>query len=654
MKPILVFLVIVMSIIFFATQCTDSPKSTEPKNDDSAVNKPEDKGVASVPLAKMPPLAQEIFVQRSEPDKDGNNLIVSVRLQETDKRFDNMKELTLNVDSGRVIRFTRDNDGLLSTRIKVVENEFVSLVQTSNRLIQSKKDFTETIFVKRSAVKVRRQPFDLQLFRRNVRVPLDISFQSIIDNTTLPDIRKKSLMVTDLSVIADPTRTFDPCAKSGKADGAWSFQTLINNMVNGNGDAQTFLINWVQTSLFSASLLSSSNDAATDRKVSRERFVRAWMRNSGLQDPGPTPPASWADSALLVEAFPVRLTAIINRIDLRDNSAYTGADDAFGEGRFVFCFAEPGDCNGGNNGPGTMTFIFEYGVPLQGCFSRLNYAKKWWALREVSFGDAFNAQLESITNVFASANAAPSRPNGSSLNHLRTNDFLAGQVDIDANPWDIRQFEIDAATHLLKLTPPNREPMVGSNGANAERTFFDHDKFVKLVQFANGLPFPFPENPVYEIPVDLQGNHAPMPVLPSTQYLWRNSTADQTNVFTPANRREFSLNTCSGCHKSETDNVFTHVKPRRTDLAAQLSGFETGMGNDDDPTDDDTQDIGTIQVNDIVPGNAEPKFFNEALRRGQDLEKAIFGSLCIRERPFPQLLVSIVETLRFAPVNMEH
>ncbi|HIG01992.1 MAG TPA: hypothetical protein EYQ66_11910 [Myxococcales bacterium] len=51
---------------------------------------------------------------------------------------------------------------------------------------------------------------------------------------------ERALMVRDLSVVADPSRTFDPCdtdgdGATGDPNGAWSFKTLMGQMANTAG-----------------------------------------------------------------------------------------------------------------------------------------------------------------------------------------------------------------------------------------------------------------------------------------------------------------------------------------------------------------------------------------------------------------------------------
>ena len=69
---------------------------------------------------------------------------------------------------------------------------------------------------------------------------------------------ERALMIRDLSVIADPSRTFDPCdtdadGLTGNPNGAWSFKTLMANMANTLATGvpldlfvQQWLMGWAQ------------------------------------------------------------------------------------------------------------------------------------------------------------------------------------------------------------------------------------------------------------------------------------------------------------------------------------------------------------------------------------------------------------------------
>ena len=659
---LLTSILLVLSIVMLTTNCQNSPQQTAQTNQTEA-----ERAVVTDQLnfEVAPPIVEQLFIKRLDsPDSAGNNILLIAKFPESETRLRTLPALIVNLDGQRRVSFAdngirgdlRAADGQFTAALKVDENALSNLMKRNNELVQ-KKEGIEAAFVGRSAVKRKLSPFLIDSFKRGFVIPFDLVFTSIVDGTTLPDIRDKSLMITNTSVVEDLTRTYDPCrTPKGNANGVWSFRTLVANMSNGFSTPEQFLVDWVDNFLFSLHTLPLSGDATTNRLPSKTKLIRAWLKNCAIPLPAAGLPAGWQTSPLLkAQEFPVRLLAIINRLDLRGNSGYGGFSNS-GEGRFVFCFIDSNApaCSNGNNGPGTMTFILEYGVPLKNCVAVKDYATKWWNLRTTPFGAGFNTALESITKVFTDANANPSRPNKSALNHFRTNDFLRTPPNIAQDPWDIRDFEIDATSHKLKIIHPNKEPMEKSNGAVAGVI---PAKLASLVTFVNGLPITAANpSPPYTIPNDIQGQHAPMRVSLAARYNWRGGAAPLTII--PLNRREFSLNTCSGCHKGETNNPFTHVRPRLIGGAAPLSGFMTGLGPDDNATPVDLLDnnpMGSFFVTDPGPTPLpNQKEFNEALRRAIDLEKLIFGTACQPVINIPQELVAIHHIFKFRPLNMEH
>ena len=652
-------MVMVLSVLLLATNSRDSNSETtssSKKSSNSFVlpeQMPQD-------FTQNPPIAQQLFIQKLRaPDAQGNTVLVFAKFDDREPRIKELSGLSINLSPNKIINFNDEGrngdekarDGQFTVPLKLDDEEIKALF-TRNNAALDKKGRREVEFVGRSAIFKDLSALNFDNFSRGALIPLPPAFTSIVDASNIKSIRDKSLMITDVSVVQDLQRTYDPCrSPKGNVNGVWSFGRLITNMANQGSTGVTpkdFLTDWVDRFLFSAHSHPVSTDATTNRLAAKTQLVKAWMKNSGIVPvPAGPLPANWKSLALKVEEFPARLLTIVNRLDLRGNSGYGGFSNA-GEGRLVFCFVDSNNnCNHGSNGLGTMTFIFEYGIPITNCLSLNKYASNWWNLRNEPFGATFNTKLESLTNIFTKANANPNKPNKSALNHLRTNEFIM-------IPWVIRDFEIDGPTRKLKLIHPSKEPMDNANGFTPPVTLpVDPVKQVALVTFVNGLPFTSTSNPAYTIPNNLAGMHAPMAVGQGVRYHWRGTAQ---NAMTPLNRREFSLNTCSGCHKGETFNSFTHVRPRNLNAKAAISGFMSGLGADDLSTDNDADAMGFFVVRDPSPVNplTAPKQFNEALRRALDLEKLVFNSPCHVMEKFPQDLVAIHEVLTFRPLNMTH
>jgi hypothetical protein len=225
---------------------------------------------------------------------------------------------------------------------------------------------------------------------------------------------------------------------------------------------------------------------------------------------------------------PFKLLAIMNREDV----AATGN----GEGRFVF-----GAVNGTGGGQ-PMTVIFEYGLPSQdpnthATLTRANWAAKFHGLGTLAFGSSYNSALQAVTDLFTKRNTSPSKPGGSSINQVRSNEILMG------NPWQLREFHLTSVNNVLGLhlsttgnTPVNSAVTTGTT------------QNTTLVNYINGQS------------ALLHGGYAPFP----TSILGGESNEDFTWSFTQTvnqdARHNFAGMTCNGCHNSETSGL-------------QLSGF---------------------------------------------------------------------------------
>ena len=409
-----------------------------------------------------------------------------------------------------------------------------------------------------------------------------------------PTFWQKSLMITDLSVVEDPQRTFDPCTGSGTKMGAWTFGRLMTDIANPavTGIAPSdFVRRWLRT--WQNDQLINFDTVTNRNPEILAQVINDWQAASG----GDGHP-------LDLSIAPFRLLAIANRLDLRGNPGYGGVntDDPCtptsigGEGRFVFCLIPNafggGNGNGNGNGyPGggttgtnngtcgaaQYTVIFEYAVPKRTCEEIKTYGMEWYNLSQIVFGPGFNAALQHITDQFATAGADPSRkPNQSALSQLRSNDLLRP-------PWELREWRFFATDTdagwlrpvTVKKTPSitqNQEPLlVDFITANAAQILAETHT-VPLQWGVPGQPF--------------LGGSAPM----FTQsFFWDGPAPAGTSVPTEL-RHKFSLNTCNGCHAGETATPFTHVFPRAAGQEAALSDFLTGQNMPKvDPADGHTQ-----------------------------------------------------------------
>lgn len=394
----------------------------------------------------------------------------------------------------------------------------------------------------------------------------------------------KTLMITNLGVVQDPTRTFSPCQPSGaiapfgNVNGVWSFKTLMSNMA-GATPPQVFINDWLKQWITGspAGTVKHSDGITVSFPIPARLAMQSVISNLQGAPWNPNVPAT-----LDLNRLPFRLLAIVNRLDLAQGSAYGPGSP--GELRFVFGLVEKvgATCQAASQ---QMTVILEYKVPTTTCLGLKNLANTWIALDSLVPGSApYNAVLQTLTDQVSLPNANPLKLNGSAIGQVRTNEVKL------ALPWELGEFTLQAAPatptvgkllhETVKNTPDpshNFTPLLNAfitsfAGATVPRQF----GAVDFVGSANRYgPFAAPANP-------------PWDGVPATSI---------------ANRFAFSSNTCGGCHLSETGTAFTMVHADGPlNAPAGLAGFLTG-----------------ITVNDPVHP-AVTHSFNDLLRRGQQLD----------------------------------
>lgn len=396
---------------------------------------------------------------------------------------------------------------------------------------------------------------------------------------------RRSLMITTPRVVQDPLRTIDPCTGAGTPKGVWTFRHLVTEMVGTTGvDPSVFVERWLR--LWLSPQLVSSGFSAVPRTNMLARVLNPWPRlPNGLLD---------------LDQSPFRLSAIVNRIDLSNNPVYGGGNA--GEGRFVF-----GVLDRSQGGCAFLPFsvIFEYGVPISGCEAVSDWANQWVNLSLLPLGSpAYNAALEAITEQFVRAGVAPSKPNGSALNQLRTNENALNIV------WELREFKLGRSSPFLFEDTVKQTPDETLNNSPV------------FSNFVNTTPIP------QTVPDRFPGLSPFMAATARATAINQLNTHFQGPGIIDNNKRFLvSVDTCTSCHIRETstngtpagNNAFLHVDPRP--MPAQLSRFLTGAT----VSILDSPDL--FLVNDPVVG-ATLHPFNDLDRRRQKLA-SLAGSACI-------------------------
>jgi hypothetical protein len=433
-------------------------------------------------------------------------------------------------------------------------------------------------------------------------------------------------MITDLCVVENPDRTFNPCTGAGNPNGIWTFGELMRQQASPNpgsiaNDAQTvdFILKWLCTwnkpQIVNGDLLDARPTGS---------IVAQWQQLSDNNGGG---------GQLLVSCVPFKLLAIVNRIDLRGSGEYNASSG--GEARFVFGLINS------NCGSDKMTVIFEYGIQKNKCEDVLGWAQQWAELAKYKFcSDDYLGRLQDITLQFTQTGTNPSNPMESSLNQLRTNEIVLG------NPWQLREFHNNG--NLFNVTV-KQEPAIQYNAKvnNAD---------VQMLAAWVNANSPLIITNTHVVPDDIGGTpflgakaHTespptgfPAPGTPPIPHHWDGEpAAGPAQILDNDTRHNFSLNTCSGCHGGETQTGFLHVEPVAWGTQTSLSQFLTG---------DFPFPATPFLVPDAAgrPSYSSPDIrgFNDLWRRAVDLQ-TILDNGCAN-------IISVINGLTFEPISAPH
>ena len=398
---------------------------------------------------------------------------------------------------------------------------------------------------------------------------------------------ERALMIRDLSVVADPSRTFDPCdtdldGLTGNPNGAWSFKTLMGQMANTLGTGiplDLFVTQWLTG--WARNFDPLHEGSASGDWVINDDIVP--QREAGLLASIINPWPKTSAGTLDMDQAPFRLLSIVNRVDLRDAVGYGTSSSTAGELRFVFGLLDMNTCS-----PDRMTAIFEYTVHANTCTDVVNYAQQWEDLDlahpPFPASPGYLTHLESITDPVTTAGAAAGQPNGSSIGQLRTSEVVM------ASPWELREFTLQPMPFgtpiqnvlrmdTTKQTPDRQytaDPVLQPTLANFINSnvsdICDEDHVVPNT--FSGLPF-------------MAGRADFFP----TTHFWAPGIAGfpSGGCTNDDIRFNFSVNTCSGCHGGDAidpgfDPPFYHVDPASAaGSPVRLSRFLTGTGSNPIP-----------------------------------------------------------------------
>lgn len=421
----------------------------------------------------------------------------------------------------------------------------------------------------------------------------------IFIQTTPDDIDPATtLMITNPEVIEDPSRTFNICKTGvarGTPGGVWTFSYLMKKLAIGSGlTPEQYTLNWLDTWATNQTL---SNGSIANSRPNISLIKNEWLAESRRN----------GSRTYNLDYFPATLMAIVNRPEA--GVLVSGGGGGYGsnrgemkkgETRLVFALLSRSSSNYpraskrppvGAEDCQTIPFtvIFEYNNPVNSCEETRAWQARWQSLL---FPQDYNAALADVTNSVVN--------NGRLLAHLRTNEIAL------ASPWELREF-VRSSSGQLRLDPLDATPRDSLNNTNS-------------------------------IPNCLASNPSCEAATSSAPITW-NSSSFGGNAFA---RFNFALNTCNGCHTTETGTNFTHIGwssnlafpgSHEFDLSRFLTGKSTvealnfpNLYNASDRFNPFTPPI-------IDPATNQPVSFNDLARRQTAMANILNTTCRIRVHP---------------------
>lgn len=560
----------------------------------------------------LPPIADDVLVKKIPGDNE--HLIV---LAKFDKDCFKKRYLAVNVNNKKII--LRDDgkevdslagDAVFSVKMEIDTSNLKKLLRNKNALQSSQPQF---IYNARSiAGKTAIAGIDADKFNRC----LALSIKNIV--TTPPEkLKDHSLLITNLAVTEDETRTWNVCRHKGKVDGPWTFKTLMKHLSSANQEyliddnaLSDFVESWLMNWLTSDNVINGENVPA---RAAMNSIIMKWKAESQAL-PAPNVPIGKLD----MRAAPFKLTAIVNRLDLRGNTGY-GISNA-GRGSFIFCLIQ-------NCIASEFNIIFEYDIPIRSRDSLNAFAKQWYDLKDLDFSNPlYRERLQNITDRFTTCGRGSLKPDKNPFRCLRTNEAILSCTR------ELREFKLDSQLHKLRETTVEKEP---ATKYNAKTTNADVERLAKFINENESLilqnKYTVPETFDYNnflaahSIIELPGTGNPAA---TSLHHWDGTTIQNNSFITNANARQaFSLQTCSGCHSGETQTFFTMVDPVAFGTEATLSGFLTGKQGRGNPINLSWETVYSdfIEVPDPAGRNSSVKNrrFNDLKRRAIDLTNMV-------------------------------
>lgn len=599
--------------------------------------------------AERTPPAEDVLVQKI-PGDNYHLLLMAVY------SFGNYSGKSFTIDNNGEQVVLRDDglgfdkvagDGIFTTKIFTDVNEFRKTALDMDA--QMKKNGPGVQFYNRAIATPENcimGQFDARLLDSNQ--PVSIGNLIGTGNELIDSVRRNCIFITDLAVVEDPERTWNPCTQTGNVDGAWTFKTIMKNLAKSSAQedpSDSALSEFVMRFLHNWEVEREINgDVVPPRPLITEKVILPWLAKSE---------AAGAPAGQLDMRFaPYKLTAIVNRFDIRERAAGIPA----GEGRYTFCMIDS-SCTEALQ----ATMVVEYGITSKSnCDSIQSWARRWYNLKDLTLGSPeYNAALQDITDRYTLWGSAPGRDGKIALDAIRTNEIAFAPEDGSPKRYEFREFNfmVDPERKIFQKTvgqiPQDRYNVQVDNAdvramvtwINNNRRGIINDDYV-MPDSINGQPFLGGHSQILGEPVGL----------PTGIYHWDgvNTKNSPARIKNTTARHVFSRNTCTGCHAGELQTFFTHVDPVFFGTETTLSGFLAGTAGRGGAIDfDNNPDNDSMMVMDAAGrGGASNslRMFNDILRRAKDLKDFIDSPPCAAKSS----VFALRSKLMFRPLGAVH
>lgn len=562
------------------------------------------------------PTVEEFTLTPPNPSQNIYKTMLSVRFPESAaERLPSQLPMMLGVQHV-VLQRSADVPGLFSTLVDFNWTLFIKQQQHRKELASKGKTvpvYKGRDFIRREKVQFI-DPADIQRALQSHQ-PIQFSPQILLGGDVITIIPDHELMMNNIAVVEDGSieqqqgfglsgRTYDACitASPGNPNGAWTFQTLwmaalnTTSVITAEQALANFLANWQSSQTINGFAVAERPGMGT---LGSQGLLANWAIDStnGNQCNGPCP-------SLLA---PVRLNAIVNRIDLGGQDGQTPA----GELRFVFgvsagtqagqqCLSPP------QSAPPLFNIIFEYKVPTSWTASA--WASQWnnlpdnWDFQNCPAGGCYIPLLQStITDNVVGANCQiPGGSMNTCLSHIRTNEIELDPGQGLNTIWEQREFAIReyGSPNTLAETTMFQTPDDSFNFGGAPcggpglpactsqpNTFADYIiEYESTIDLNQGTqPFvtnQYPTGQSFQAGSSLNGFNGLVAGTYWNGCVYNGTTctvAMPTSLPGMEARRYFSLNTCNGCHGVETSTLgFQQVFNRVPGSSSNLSTFLLG------------------------------------------------------------------------------